>query len=62
MITLELPFKGTVIITDLTGKTCKTVELSVGRNTLDVSDLEQGHYILDYYSEKLNRQIRFIKD
>ncbi|HIF13987.1 MAG TPA: VWA domain-containing protein [Bacteroidetes bacterium] len=42
--------KGTVHITDMTGKTVKTVEFSEGRISVDISDLPDGNYITNVES------------
>ena len=47
--------QGTVIISDMTGQTVKTVKAS---NAIDVSDLEEGVYILTTESGQTNKFVK----
>jgi hypothetical protein len=49
-----------VEIIDITGKTVITKELSVNSNKIDVSDLNQGIYILKYEQNNMSKLKKFI--
>ncbi len=53
---------GTVVIVDLYGKKLKTQLLSIGMNTIDVSNLSQGLYFVNIITSNQNKILKLVKE
>ncbi len=48
----KLVGSGTIVVTDLYGKQVKTQALSMGTNTIDISNLAKGFYLISTITEQ----------
>ncbi len=54
--------QGEIVITDLLGKQLKNQNLSVGLNTIDISNFKNGLYIASIITANKKQVLKFIKD
>lgn len=57
LITLTSNAQTTISIVDVNGKTCLTTEVNAGKTTIDVSDLEEGIYLVKSTNGKAERLV-----
>lgn len=62
--TIEYTLPGEAILTDITGRRLNCYVLPVGKNkeTIDISHLARGVYLLEHKTKEINKTIRFLKE
>jgi hypothetical protein len=58
----SLSGNGTATITDMSGRTVRSLNLSSSDTPIDISDLRSGMYVLHFSDEKSTGAVRFVKE